>query len=519
MADLAEQMKKVGTINRACAVYIGDVDYNSYAKSLSSFDTVYNDLDMYKPDLVSLDDARVAEIVKKYDNNIFAWNALYAERGLICIEQDIYKPVRKLSAPQGEALIIKSLHFADHWLAHSRADFIFDISALGLFRLSLLAAARYHNVPYLFHAPANIGERFAIHNDLFYRHDNITKRYNYLNTLPASDELKSRGRIEKDAVRKSKSIYKGHAAEDPKSRQSGGDNGSGNKGKSRSLFRAVFIAGNLFKEWIARRKQEKKWNNEGLINYVDDRYRAGDIWTRRWHRKRRKKENIKIINARKIDSYPELGDRPVVLYTWHVQPENSTSQLAPFHVNQDIAVQNITRVLPLNWIILIKPHRYTLDKVRPREFELIASLPNAYFANVETPTPQLIERISAVVTLTGAVGMEALAMDKPVFYLGTPSWRICKSAHHAKSYEDLGHMLRNLDEYRPNPDDVAAYFQAILDNSIELPDGYDMIRSPEKFRTTPRYTRNLELIAQQIATEFEQTTAVSDANPDPLSLK
>ncbi len=502
MADIAGQLKKDETIDKAFAAVIGD--HRVSDNGPSAFDHVYREPDMYKPDLNSLSADRIAELTSRYDKDLFAWSAFYSERGLVRVEQDIYKPARNLSVQEAEGLIIKSLHYADLWLEKSNASFIFDISALGLFRLSLQAAARNYDVPYMFYAQAKLGERFTIYNDLYYRHNAITERYLELRKLDVRDPQKAAGHREKESVKRVSSIYSGHDAEENlKKRNNGNQSGLGKV--TNSVLRPLTVSANLFREWLSKRKMEKKWQEEGMINYVDDRFRASEIWTRRQRFSRRKKNNLATINRKKIDSFPELASRPAVFYTWHLQPENSTSQLSPYHVNQDVSVQNISRVLPLNWIIIVKPHRGTIDKVRPREFQFLAELPNVFFADLDTPTPHLIKRCEAVVTLTGTVGMEALAMDKPVFYLGTASWRICKSARYAATYEELGHMLRNIDQHQPDPDDVASYFQAILDNSIELPNGYQMTRSPEKYRGTPNYNNNVALIARQVASEIDRS--------------
>ncbi len=506
MADVAGQLNKDGTIDRSFATVIGD--NLSSVTGLGGFDECYGEPDMYKPELDSLSKERVRELTDRYDKNIFVWNALFAERGLVCIEQDIYRPAKNLTMQQAEALIVKSLHYADKWISQSKADFVFDISALGLFRVSLMAAAEYYGIPYMFYAQAKLGERFTIYNDLFYRHDAIRERYLELSRMMPSDPRKDDGRKEKESVKKMASIYIGHDAEENLKKRKNGKQ-SALARKTQSLFRPLHVGRNLYRQWLFMRKEEKRWKEEGLINYVDDRTRSGEVWTRRRKLSRRKKRNLEIINAKRADVSADLARRPAVLYTWHLQPENSTSQLSPYHVNQEISVQNIARVLPLNWVILVKPHRGTIDKVRPREFEFLAGLPNVYFTDMETPTTQLIDRCEAVVTLTGTVGMEALAMDKPVFYLGTASWGICNSAHYAASYEELGNMLRNIDRYRPDPDDVASYFQAILDNSIELPKGYEMTRAPEKYRGTPEYDSNIVVIARQIASELERTRKVS----------
>ena len=506
MADIADDLKKQGTINSACAYYVGDP--SQHATTLSRFDDIYNDIDVFSPDISSLSDERIRQLEVCYDDSNFLWNTFYAERALVQIEQDLNSPPRNYKHSDAYALIIKALHYADFTISNARSAFIFDISALGLQRLAFQAAAKFYSIPFFLLGHSRIGERYTIYDDLFYTHNQITKSYYQLTIRNCICQTNQDGQEVIKSIQNNEPIYLGHAGALPSSPSL-----EGSKTIPRNSFFNIraktprFVTSTLSSA-IGKAATERNYTKRGLINYVDDRARAEDMIKNLLKSRYRSYKNRQTINNKLHDELPENQNKIKILFTWHVQPEQSTSQLAPFHVNQDIAVSNIARVAPLNSIVIVKPHPSTLGKVRPNVLQLLSRLPNVYFALPERPTAEIIPHCSAVVTLTGTSGLEGLAFGKPTFYFGMPSWRICNGATHCQTFEDLGRHLRNLKNHQPDSHDLANYFQAIVDNSVHIPEGKPIIREPHNHKGKQSYKAAIKLISSQITSKLQIKNAI-----------
>lgn len=495
MADLADHLKCNGTIDSSAAFYIGDPTVHE--NTLQQFDKLYHDLDIFSPDLSSVSTSRINQLRDRYDQSLYLWNALYAERALVQVEQDIHSPPHSYHPQKGEALIIKALHYADLTLSDASPSFVFDISALGLQRIAFYAAANFHNVPFFLLGHSHIGERYTIYDDLHYSHASVSARYKDLTKdRSAAAQTTDGWKVLRDLPAQG-SIYVGHQAATPSTDKSSRDTTLYSARLGAIIYR-LNKSFRFFRKLASTARKTIHWNKAGLINYVDDRERFWQAATRPIAHRYRRRKNKKTIENKLYDNFPAAKIKDKILFTWHVQPEQSTSQLAPFHVNQEVAVQNIARVAPLDSIIVVKPHPHTLGNVRPTEFKLLSDLPNVYFTKAETSTTNLIPYCSAIVTLTGTSGMEALALGRPTFYLGTPSWRICESATYCATYDELGRRLRDLEKHSPQLDDVASYFQAIIDNSEALPNGKKAIREPLTVRNTASYRNVINSIASLI---------------------
>lgn len=473
MTSVAYALKEMGVISTANAFYLGDsAEYKGY---LDKFDSVYNDIDIFSPDLSALNESRVVELTRKYTKRFNFWNSLFSERALLQIEQNIYTPPFGYKPEYGKALIIKALHHADLMISKYKPDFIFDISALGLQRTAIYIVANHKQIPLMLLNKSNIGQLYTIYDDIEWNSKLI--EYKYQKLINEDDKINAcaGGHNVISALASAGSIYIGHAATTGGCDVSKNNNYQSNK-KIRINEKLSHVLKLARKKW---RLQKRKYlfKDQNLINYVDNRSSIGRIITRPFERRLIEYKNKKIFNSKKFLKLDKNSRKlKKILYTWHVQPELSTSQMAPFHVNQEIFIQNIARVVPFDAVIIVKPHPSTVGNVDPRLFQFVRQLPNVYFMDPNDSTTELLPECYAVVTLTGTVGLEALAMGVPTFYFGSPKWRVCKSAHYCQNFEELGDCLRNIDRYIPDRNDVACYIQAVVEESIDLCSDVNVVR-------------------------------------------
>lgn len=136
-----------------------------------------------------------------------------------------------------------------------------------------------------------------------------------------------------------------------------------------------------------------------------------------------------------------LPDRSV-FYALHYQPEQSTLAQGIWHVNQVALVENISKAMPLGWTLVVKEHPWGRGN-RPRwQYRHMARLPNVRFC--DAPSKDIIRACRAVVTVSGTVTMEALALDRPVAMLGRNFFECCPLVRRVPGIEALPACLEDI---------------------------------------------------------------------------
>jgi len=159
----------------------------------------------------------------------------------------------------------------------------------------------------------------------------------------------------------------------------------------------------------------------------------------RWYRlKLRMKEEINKELYRLVKRVPleKLGSSSFVFVALHKQPEASIDVLGRYYEDQFLNIRNTWRVLPHDWLLVIKEHTNAIGD-RPLSFyRKLQKLPGVVFVNEATDSHELIKRCRAVITVSGTVAYEATLMQKssltfaPVFFNRFPG---CKKV----SLDDL----------------------------------------------------------------------------------
>lgn len=116
----------------------------------------------------------------------------------------------------------------------------------------------------------------------------------------------------------------------------------------------------------------------------------------------------------------ELLDAPLperfVFFPMHFQPEASTLVNGVWYTNQVALIENISKSLPLGYSLVVKEHPRGRGARPMWQYKHISSLYNVSFSDL--PSKEILSKSGAVVTISGSVGIEAMAFDKPVILLG-----------------------------------------------------------------------------------------------------
>jgi len=131
-----------------------------------------------------------------------------------------------------------------------------------------------------------------------------------------------------------------------------------------------------------------------------------------------------------------------VFFALHYQPEQSTLAQGLWHANQTALVENISKSLPLGYTLVVKEHPWGRGN-RPRwQYDHMQGFYNVMFC--DAPSKQIIQRVAAIITVTGTVAMESLAFDKPAIMLGRNYFEFSDLIYRVPNIEALPRVLARI---------------------------------------------------------------------------
>ncbi len=212
------------------------------------------------------------------------------------------------------------------------------------------------------------------------------------------------------------------------------------------------------------------------------------VW-RRWRSRH-------LLGSKSVDFSPRS-----VFYAMHYQPEQTTLVGGIFFANQVAVIENIAKSLPFGYSLIVKEHPLGRGARPTWQYRHLAHFPNIQFCDADPK--QILKRCAAVVTISGTIGLEALAMDKPVLVLGQCQYDFVDAVYPVRSWPDLAQTLRRVlidREYENNAGrhrTIDRFFLAYL--LTQLP--------------VPRNKESADAIAAAICAELSHVQANAAAAP------
>lgn len=160
-----------------------------------------------------------------------------------------------------------------------------------------------------------------------------------------------------------------------------------------------------------------------------------------------------------------------VFFALHYQPEQSTLAQGLWHANQTALVENISKSLPLGYTLVVKEHPWGRGNRPLWQYRHMNGLYNVMFC--DAPSKQIIQRVQAVVTVTGTVMMEALAFDKPAVMLGRNYFEFSDLIYRVPHIQELPEVLARIlvdGDYHAQPDReerLHRFLMAYLDGLVD----------------------------------------------------
>ena len=112
-----------------------------------------------------------------------------------------------------------------------------------------------------------------------------------------------------------------------------------------------------------------------------------------------------------------------VYFPLHYQPELTSTVWAGIYVDQVLAIEKLSRMIPKSWHIYVKENPAQMGAYRNRAFfERLACIPNLTLLSIQANTFDLIKNAQFVATVAGTAGWEAITGGKNVLTFGWGVW-------------------------------------------------------------------------------------------------
>lgn len=152
---------------------------------------------------------------------------------------------------------------------------------------------------------------------------------------------------------------------------------------------------------------------------------------------RLKKEYSRCVTKNNID----LKSIKYIYFPLHYQPEKTTIPEGGDFFNQIHVLSYLRSVIPMEILIIVKEHPAQFNNTQSyisRDLDYYRRLNrinNLHLIDTQYSPLDLIDNSIAVSTITGTVGIEALARKKPVFVFGYPWYRNLPNVFPHKDYK------------------------------------------------------------------------------------
>ena len=164
------------------------------------------------------------------------------------------------------------------------------------------------------------------------------------------------------------------------------------------------------------------------------------------------------------ESEPVDFDCPFVYFPLHLQPEATTSAMGGAYVDQALAIEHLSLLLPEDCLIYVKENPKQQHFMRdPLFFHRLHRIPGVRIVPSRTCTHQLTDHSQFVGTITGTAGWEAICRGKNVVTFGNPWYASFPGVY----------------PYEPNLSYAALCSQKIIHKDLENAAGYFLSLLPD----------------------------------------
>lgn len=143
----------------------------------------------------------------------------------------------------------------------------------------------------------------------------------------------------------------------------------------------------------------------------------------------------------------DLKGKPFVFYPLHEEPELTLSVGSPEFMNQLGAISSLARDMPAGMTLAVKETPYGIGRRTDNFYRQICEFKNVAWLDVRELGIDVVRAATAVSTIAGTAGFEAVVMGKPVIAFGRHNfYNFIPHVHVVRREEEIAPLLRDIVE-------------------------------------------------------------------------
>lgn len=166
-----------------------------------------------------------------------------------------------------------------------------------------------------------------------------------------------------------------------------------------------------------------------------------------------------------------LGNRRLIFYPLHTEPEVSLLVYGRPFINQIEVVRSIALSLPAGMLLVLKEHPWMVGKRSVKSYRKLLNIPNVAFAAPESDARFWIEKADLTVVLTSSVALEAVILKCPVVTIGHVPMNLLPSGMVRKCHDlsRLAQVLReSINDHNHDEKALEEYVAAVMEFSVKV---------------------------------------------------
>ena len=183
---------------------------------------------------------------------------------------------------------------------------------------------------------------------------------------------------------------------------------------------------------------------------------------------------FRAARARRIiarEGLERLGECEYCLFPLHFEPEIALQIYARPLQNQIEVARTIALALPAGMKLVVKEHPRAAG-FRPADYyRKLLDIPGVILVEPERQSCELVRGARLVTVITGNVGLEAVAMGKPVVVLGQTDYSVLPP-HMLRTCHNLFELSREIQEllaaFRPDEAELRRYLSSVVAGAVPI---------------------------------------------------
>ena len=178
-----------------------------------------------------------------------------------------------------------------------------------------------------------------------------------------------------------------------------------------------------------------------------------------------------------LATYKHSKNDKFIFLALNYQPEKTTSPLGGVFTDQLYLIELLSKVMPKDWILIVKEHpsqfvsSYSRYGENQRSFEYynkISRYENVHIVPLDMDPFYMIDHAQAVATVTGTVAWEAVVRGVPAMVFGHPWFKSCEGIFYTPTLFDIAQFFKKLKSgYEVDENKVRIYSDVVESESFK----------------------------------------------------